>query len=118
MDKYESREYCKESGCNIQRLLDDPSVDNDLKKQLKEDVCKEQCSAYDFHQYLQDNGYAIVKKKGLNKVLDEFKDSVRTLDYLINTDMPAIGEVRYENEGTVDKYVRLIDSVRKSIGGE
>ncbi|MFW6025941.1 MAG: hypothetical protein ACOCRX_06315 [Candidatus Woesearchaeota archaeon] len=60
---YQSREYCKESNCTIQKILDDEEETIELKCDLKKNVCRNQCKAYDYHQYLKENGYEIIKKE-------------------------------------------------------
>jgi len=65
IEMYQSREYCRNSNCSIQKLLD-RNIDIHLKLDLKENVCRNQCKAYDFHQYLKENGYEIIKKEEEN----------------------------------------------------
>lgn len=62
--EYESREFCKDTNCNIQKMLDDDNEIIEIKSDLKEKHCKRKCKAYEFHQWLKENGYKIVKAEG------------------------------------------------------
>lgn len=57
-DTYESREYCRDIECKIQKIIDDP--EKDLNKQAKK-YCRDICDAYKFHQWLKENDYEIRK---------------------------------------------------------
>jgi|GEM_PF-1725246 hypothetical protein len=59
MKEYKSREFCKDVGCSIQYLID--NKENENLKENPKNYCKRECSAYRFHQWLQDNDYKIVK---------------------------------------------------------
>ena len=63
--EYESREFCRDIQCTIQGMLDgkiDKDLSEKIKKFRKEFHCHENCKAYEFHQWLEDNGYSIIKK--------------------------------------------------------
>lgn len=69
MEEYKDREYCKNkfgdgSPCYIQEVIEGIVADPNLTPGEAENVCKEACEAYKFHDYLQENGYEIVKKEG------------------------------------------------------
>jgi hypothetical protein len=59
MKEYQSREYCRDINCMFQK-----AIDNNLdSKGVAKKYCHEKCKAYEFHQWLKDNGYKIVKPK-------------------------------------------------------
>ena len=53
MKEYKSREYCRDTECTVQMIRDAGGTPFSN--------CKN-CEAYQFHQWLQDNGYKIVKE--------------------------------------------------------
>lgn len=53
---YGKREYCKAKKCVVQEWIEDG--DQDAKECCKKGCCH---SAYEFHNWLQKNGYKIVK---------------------------------------------------------
>lgn len=61
---YQRREYCKDVACLIQVLLDREDEDSDLYEDLRK-ICKSDCihSTYEFHHWLIDKGYLIVRKE-------------------------------------------------------
>ena len=61
MIEYKSREYCKDVGCEIQKVID--KNDNSMELGFAKGFCKYDCSAYKFHQWLQENGYKILKEE-------------------------------------------------------
>lgn len=62
MIDYSSREYCRDIDCTIQRMIDEPHLDDDAS--FAADFCRRNCAAYNFHNWLQENGYKIVKNNG------------------------------------------------------
>ena len=58
--EYQSRQFCKEE-CYIQDLIDNDGNTEEVKKMLKDRNCRDGCRAYEFHQWLKENGYKIVK---------------------------------------------------------
>lgn len=57
--KYQSREFCKDTNCPIQHLLD--NAEDEMDTDFAKTFCHNDCSAYDFHKWLDDNNYSIVK---------------------------------------------------------
>jgi len=53
--KYQTREYCKDIECDIQKLIDEGM-------KLAESFCRKDCEAYKFHKWLQENNYKIVRR--------------------------------------------------------
>jgi len=58
MKEYQSREYCKDINCWIQKNIEN----NIYFKAFKEEICQK-CEAYKFHKWLRKNGYKIVKEE-------------------------------------------------------
>ena len=61
MAEYPSREYCKDTECEIQQKMD--STANAREYNTLKAVCVMTCKAYMFHQWLQDHDYRIVKEE-------------------------------------------------------
>jgi len=59
---YKRREYCKDVACPIQQLLDGQDEGSDAYEKIR-GVCKGNCvsTTYQFHHWLIDKGYLIVK---------------------------------------------------------
>lgn len=57
--KYQSREFCKDTNCPLQHLLD--NAEDKMDTEFAREYCRNDCSAYDFHQWLDENRYDIVK---------------------------------------------------------
>jgi len=59
---YQRREYCKDTKCPIQTLLDQQEPDSTPYEDLR-NICKENCirSTYAFHHWLIEKGYVIVR---------------------------------------------------------
>ena len=70
MSEYQSREFCRDTICHQQIDLDYlKNVDSRPKsiieseiKYIKDEYCQH-CKAYQFHQWLKENGYKIMKGK-------------------------------------------------------
>ena len=62
MTEYQGGEFCKAVKCEIRLQLDDLVKGSDEYMQLK-NICKTDCkkTAYEFHDWLDNNGYSIVK---------------------------------------------------------
>ncbi|MFP4662694.1 MAG: hypothetical protein ACLFPF_10910 [Halanaerobiales bacterium] len=61
MQKYKSREYCRDIECPTQKILEEADrVGNRDSVRLYLKNCK-RCKAYQFHQWLQEKGYDITK---------------------------------------------------------
>ena len=58
MIEYKSRKFCKDINCLSQRCIDG----NLNSKEIAKRHCREHCKAYQFHKWLKDNGYKIVKE--------------------------------------------------------
>jgi hypothetical protein len=57
--EYQSREFCRDIECIMQKVLDN-ELETELNKACAELACKN-CRDYKFHQWLKDNGYKIIK---------------------------------------------------------
>lgn len=59
---YKRREYCKDISCPIQKELDKYEQGSDDYERIR-GICKDNCihSTYEFHHWLIDKGYLIVK---------------------------------------------------------
>jgi len=60
MSEYKSREYCKDVECEIQKIIDEDNTSLELG--FAKGYCRNECSAYKFHKWLQENNYKIVKE--------------------------------------------------------
>lgn len=60
--EYQRREYCRESECPIQMLLDQQEADSARYEAIR-GLCKEDCirSTHAFHHWLIEKGYVIVR---------------------------------------------------------
>ena len=56
MKEYQKYEYCIAVGCN------QISIDSSGKPKNKQ-ICKDDCEVYAFHNYLQEQGYKIIKEE-------------------------------------------------------
>ena len=59
---YQRREFCKDIKCKIQMLLDQEDDTSDKYQEIRS-ICKTDCihSTYEFHHWLIEKGYLIVK---------------------------------------------------------
>lgn len=55
MKEYQKYEYCIAVGCN-QIDINGSGIPND------KEICKNHCEAWSFHNYLQEQGYKIIKE--------------------------------------------------------
>ncbi|MFW6017069.1 MAG: hypothetical protein ACOCRK_11575 [bacterium] len=62
LEKYKSREYCRDRDCYYQKIIDNEENTEQMKEDTKR-YCSQYCRAYDFHQWLENNGYKIIKKE-------------------------------------------------------
>lgn len=60
MAEYQSRDYCRGINCKVQQELD--TTDSQAHYRAMKAVCKFNCRAYDFHHWLEKNGYKIIKE--------------------------------------------------------
>jgi len=62
--EYEKREFCKDVECPVQLLLDTKEEGSDEYERIRE-ICKEGClhTTREFHYWLIDKGYLIVRPK-------------------------------------------------------
>lgn len=62
--EYQRREFCKEKKCPVQLNLDSRSPDSREYEKIRE-ICKSKCkyTAYQFHHWLIEKGYLILKSK-------------------------------------------------------
>lgn len=61
MIEYQSREFCKKKCYVQQSLLDSNEITNSGKEHIRKMNCGSNCMAYKFHDWLNKNGYMIVK---------------------------------------------------------
>lgn len=61
---YQRREYCNDIKCPIQMLMNKEQSGSEKYESLRA-ICKSDCvhSTYEFHHWLIDKGYLLVKKK-------------------------------------------------------
>ena len=59
---YQRREYCKDIGCPVQRVLDRQEAESKEYEDVRS-ICKEGCihSTYEFHHWLIQKGYLLVR---------------------------------------------------------
>ncbi|VVB88812.1 Uncharacterised protein [uncultured archaeon] len=59
---YKRREYCNDLECPIQMIMNQKELDSVEYNELR-DICKEYClhTTYEFHHWLIDKGYLLVK---------------------------------------------------------
>lgn len=57
--EYQSREYCRDIGCEIQDIIEEGDV-----FAIGKSFCQRDCEAYNLHKWLQENNYKIVKDLG------------------------------------------------------
>ena len=62
MTNYKPRTFCNAVACDIQLQLNDADAGSE-KRQLLKDICRTECrkTAWEFHDWLQENGYRIEK---------------------------------------------------------
>jgi hypothetical protein len=60
---YQRREYCKDVKCPIQLLLNQEEPKSAKYEEIR-GICSKNCvhSTYEFHHWLDDHGYLIVRK--------------------------------------------------------
>jgi len=60
--EYQRREFCKDIRCPVQRQLDKCEVGSDACEEVRT-VCRTKCihSTYEFHHWLIEHGYEIVR---------------------------------------------------------
>ena len=60
--EYRRREYCKDIGCPVQRQLGVTTPSSPEHERISE-ICKKGCkhTTYEFHHWLIDKGYVIVR---------------------------------------------------------
>ena len=63
--EYQRREYCKDVACPLQTVLDAAKPDSPESERIRA-ICKAACrhTTYEFHHWLIDKGYLIVRPKG------------------------------------------------------
>ena len=61
---YERREFCNDVKCPIQMLLNEQEEGSEQYEKIRE-LCKANCikTTYEFHHWLMDKGFLIVKPK-------------------------------------------------------
>ena len=62
---YKRREYCKDIDCPLQILLDKQESNSDEYEEVRQ-ICKTKCihTTYDFHHWLIEKGYLVVRPEG------------------------------------------------------
>ena len=68
---YKRREYCRDIQCPIQHQLEKHEPGTDEYEQVRR-LCKTECihTTYEFHHWLIDHGYEIVRPEGAAKAPD------------------------------------------------
>ena len=66
--EYQSREYCKDIKCEIQEIIDEDNTG--LEVGFAKGYCRNKCSAYKFHKWLQEHDYKILK----SRILEEHQE--------------------------------------------
>ncbi|MFH1846147.1 MAG: hypothetical protein ABH869_01170 [Candidatus Omnitrophota bacterium] len=63
---YKRREYCKDVSCPVQIDLDSQEQGSDKYEEIRQ-ICKAGCkyTTYQFHHWLIEKGYLIVKQGGI-----------------------------------------------------
>lgn len=61
---YQRREYCNDIQCPIQVLMNNPENSPSEKEHIR-NICKSNCihSTYEFHHWLIEKGFEVVRKK-------------------------------------------------------
>lgn len=61
---YKRREYCNDIKCPVQLLLNEQQQGSEKYEQIRQ-ICKSKCisSTYDFHHWLIDKGFLVIKPK-------------------------------------------------------
>jgi hypothetical protein len=62
--EYKRREFCNDVKCPVQMLLNQEREGSDKYEEIRK-ICKSNCifSTYDFHHWLIDKGFLIIKPK-------------------------------------------------------
>ena len=60
---YKRREYCNDIQCKVQVLMNQEEENSDKYQELR-GICKTDCihSTYEFHHWLIEHGYEVVRK--------------------------------------------------------
>lgn len=64
---YKRREFCRDVECPVQFLLDEQNEGSERYERIRE-ICKKHCifTTYQFHHWLIEKGFLIVKPRGGN----------------------------------------------------
>lgn len=101
MVEYQSREYCRDTECGMQKLIDNDK-ENELGKSFAKSFCRKECEAYKFHKWLQEHDYKIVKAK----ILEEHQEMDAEFEGI-----SAMIEFRPENLSK-DSLNELLDDIK------
>jgi hypothetical protein len=82
MPEYKSREYCRDVKCYNQLEYDNGSISKNILKIYCQD-----CKAYKFHQWLQENNYKIIKEEKMQINLDDLIDDIREVLQTSSSDL-------------------------------
>jgi hypothetical protein len=61
---YQRREYCKQTGCPIQRQLDKAAAGSTDYEEIRA-ICQSRCvhTTYEFHHWLIEQGFEVVRRE-------------------------------------------------------
>ena len=67
--EYKRREFCNDIKCKIQMVMNSKREGSEEHEKLR-DICKTNCihSTYEFHHWLMDKGFLIVKDEKQQKI--------------------------------------------------
>ena len=70
--EYKRREYCNDVECPIQMIMNKKQQDSEDYNDLRQ-ICQTNClhTTYEFHHWLIEKGYLLVKPEKNNKELEE-----------------------------------------------
>lgn len=105
--KYQSREFCKDTKCPIQHLLD--NAEDKMDVEFAKEYCHNDCSAYDFHKWLEENNYSIVKDFDYDILYLRclFDDVIRILNNSIKGEVEILGLHTILRD--LDKYIKDLE---------
>lgn len=119
MGRYKSREYCESINCPVQSVIYKEDEDSFNYNKAKE-FCRDDCKAYDFHKWLGENNYQIVKdldfviivlREWFDEMENRLNDELEEDDFLdigLNEPLENIANCIYDLEGKLEKDLREI----------
>lgn len=124
MTKYKSREFCRDIDCFVQKGLDREEID-EFTKEIGKRHCKENCKAYEFHQWLKENDYEIVKdldyitivlREWFDELENRLNDNLDAEDYMnigLHEPLENIQNCIYDLEGKLEEDLRKLREKKK-----